>query len=347
MLPSKYLLLYFSVIFFLLLTFPLSSATFKPHLIIRNKHGIPNNPETPTTPPAGNANPPPSDNKSPPIVDQEDEFDPIADDKSTGPNNPPGNAETPPGGSPTQESPTTPPGNKNAPESPPGDGKSAESSGGIDVNVQVNFKGSFSKVFAFGDSFTDTGNAQLLGSLKSFVGKIISQLISARLGDEKLQGFRQCNGKLMVDFLCDDLGLPYLPPFKNESSDFSSGCNFAIGGATALASEFLHRIINTTHSLMWNGTPPNFQTEVDWFNKFLQDLECKGKDEKTCKEDIANGLFWIGDMGGNDYARILGSSGSPFSMKSLAETTCGLVTKLLTVGLPIYLYILLCTILKD
>lgn len=146
---SKYLLLYILAIFFLLSTFHLSSATLKPRLIARNKHGIPGTPDTPIIPAGGTGDNLPADNASPPLhgdvtptedeeeefdpiaddqtlspsispgdapppvalapsVNEEDDFDPIADDKTTGLSGASGNTETPtfpPGGAPTQELP--------------------------------------------------------------------------------------------------------------------------------------------------------------------------------------------------------------------------------------------------
>nr|POE66016.1 gdsl esterase/lipase [Quercus suber] len=37
----------------------------------------------------------------------------------------------------------------------------------------------------------------------------------------------------------------------------------------------------------------------------------QGKDEDACKLELGKALFWIGEMGGNDYARLFASSIGP------------------------------------
>ncbi|KAJ7945496.1 GDSL esterase/lipase [Quillaja saponaria] len=194
-------------------------------------------------------------------------------------------------------------------------------------SAQVNFKGSFSKVYAFGDSYTDTGNAYHLGALKTFVKGIITHNST-----NNLPGYRLSNGRLVIDYLCDALALPPLTPFKDLSTNSSAGVNFAIAGSTALSSDFFinHKI---AHSLMWKAIPESFQTQIDWFHKFIQDTECKGTSLSECKIDFDNSLFWIGEMGGNDYARLYGSTVAVRFLTELAVNhVCKLVTTMLETG---------------
>lgn len=186
----------------------------------------------------------------------------------------------------------------------------------------IEFKGCFSKVFAFGDSFTDTGNAQLMGGFKSFMGFQFSKFFGST--DKSLSGYRQCNGRLVIDFLCESLSLPHLQPYKNSSSDFSSGVNFAIAGATALSSDFFTQF-KIGHSLMWKSIPESFQTQIDWFHRSLS-----GKDEAACKAELEDALIWIGEMGGNDYARLYGSS---IPTQLLTELAVGHVCTLMKVSI--------------
>ncbi|KAL5762253.1 hypothetical protein ACOSP7_018517 [Xanthoceras sorbifolium] len=197
------------------------------------------------------------------------------------------------------------------------------------ATANYSYNGAFSKVFAFGDSFTDTGNAYLLGGLKSsFMGSLLNAFKS--LNSSQLSGNRQCNGRLVVDFLCDSLSIPYLPPYKQSKANFSNGANFAIAGATSLSSDFFTRIKNNHNNLnlLWKGIPSSFQTQLDWFQKFLQDTECKGKPESACKADMENALFWIGGMGRTDYARTFGT-GSTFKIPRLKELTVAHISKFL------------------
>ncbi|XVE63206.1 hypothetical protein DITRI_Ditri07aG0001000 [Diplodiscus trichospermus] len=185
----------------------------------------------------------------------------------------------------------------------------------------TNFSGSFDKVYAFGDSYTDTGNARLLGGLKNLSN--LSPSSNSSFGE------RPSNGRLVVDFLCEDLNISSLPPYKsiseNSSANLSSGVNFATAGATVLTNKFFahYKITNT---LMWQGDPQNFQTQIEWYNKFLSDIACKGKTEEACKEDMGNILFWLGQMGINDYARVLGST---ISLRWVKDMTIAHISKLL------------------
>lgn len=155
-----------------------------------------------------------------------------------------------------------------------------------------NYIGCFQKVYAFGDSYTDTGNAHLLkGHISSSSEKSNNGL---------------CDGHLMVDFLCDALKLPHLPPFQNTSANFQTGANFAIAGSTILPKEDF-----TTKKLtnpFWKGIPMNFQTQIDWFNKLKQQTGCTDTNGRSCHAELENALFWIGSVGVSDYARIQGSS---------------------------------------
>ncbi|XWS16768.1 hypothetical protein CRYUN_Cryun33cG0007500 [Craigia yunnanensis] len=191
----------------------------------------------------------------------------------------------------------------------------------------TNFSSCFDKVYAFGDSYTDTGNAQLLRGLKNFVSGLLS---NGQESSNSSFGQRSSNGWLVVDFLCDALNISSLPPYKSisESSaaNLSSGVNFATAGATVFTSKFFaHYKINNT--LMWQGTPQSFQTQIEWYNKYLSDIACKGKTEEGCKADMGNSLFWLGQIGINDYARVLGST---ISLRWLKDITIAHTSKLLT-----------------
>ncbi|KAK8529334.1 hypothetical protein V6N13_102263 [Hibiscus sabdariffa] len=192
----------------------------------------------------------------------------------------------------------------------------------LNINIKANLSGYFSKVFAFGDSYTDTGNARLLGVLKSYVGGNLNP---------KLLGDRSSNGRMVVDFLCDSLNVPTLQPYKAISyNEFAikgnSGVNFAIGGATSLSGDFFvnHKI---GHTLMWKGIPFGFQTQIEWFNNFVTRIACKGKFEEECKAEVGKHLIWIGQIGVDDFVRVIGSS---VSMRWLTDITINHISKILT-----------------
>lgn len=192
-------------------------------------------------------------------------------------------------------------------------------------NNNVDYKGCFSKIYAFGDSYTDTGNAHSIGGLKSFLGHAFASR-SFYGSTTNLPGHRLCNGKLVIDFLCESLSIPHLPSYELGTS-FSNGANFAIAGSTLLSTDFFGHL-KRSHSLMWKRNPVSIKTQIDWFNKFLIDVECKSRGENECKVNMNDTLFWIGEMGGNDYARIYGS---PIASRLLTEVAVGNICSFLTV----------------
>ncbi|KAL4638793.1 hypothetical protein ACB092_03G172500 [Castanea dentata] len=175
--------------------------------------------------------------------------------------------------------------------------------------AKVDFKDCFNKVYAFGDSDTDTGNAYNLGALKSFISTLFSHAWSPYSSSENsnLSGYRLSNGRLVIDFLCEALNIPHLSAYKDSSANFSGGANFAIAGSTTLSSNLFGHF-NFGNPLMWKPNPESILTQIDWFHSFVGERECQGKDEASCKSELGQALFWIGEIGGNDYARLFASS---------------------------------------
>ena len=160
--------------------------------------------------------------------------------------------------------------------------------------------------------FMLSANAYYLGALKSFISDLFSQAWSPYSSSESsnLSSYRLSNGRLVIDFLCEAIHIPHLSTYKDPSANFSGGTNFAIAGSMALSNNlFCH--FNFGNPLMWKQNPESILTQLDWFDSFVGERECKGKDEDACKSELGKALFWIGDMGGNDYARLFASSIGP------------------------------------
>ncbi|EHA8586320.1 GDSL esterase/lipase LIP-4 [Cocos nucifera] len=84
--------------------------------------------------------------------------------------------------------------------------------------------GSNAVVFNFGDSNSDTGG------LVAGLGYQIS-LPEGRVFFHRPSG-RYCDGRLILDFLCESLKTNYLSPYlESLGSDFRNGVNFAIAGS--------------------------------------------------------------------------------------------------------------------
>lgn len=138
---------------------------------------------------------------------------------------------------------------------------------------------------------------------------------------------RMCDGRLVLDFLCDSLALPPPPPFKS-TADFSMGVNFALAGATSLSSDFFAKY-KIGLNVAWK-MHLSMKMQIDWFNTYYQQHICKGQPLQSCKPDFENALFWIGEMGVNDYSRSFKTS---ISMQMLTDSCILHVNQLLMVCL--------------
>ncbi|KAF8762325.1 hypothetical protein HU200_009502 [Digitaria exilis] len=158
--------------------------------------------------------------------------------------------------------------------------------------------GAFRRVYAFGDSFTDTGNTRSTTGPYSF-GYVSSPPYGATFFHRSTN--RYSDGRLVVDFLAEELSLPsFLPPYLSSYSSSSGnsnsngsddvGVNFAVAGSTAIEHDFFAR-----NNLSFDITPQSIMTQLAWFDAHL--LRAKAN-----KINVADALFWVGEIGANDYA---------------------------------------------
>ncbi|KAF7076234.1 hypothetical protein CFC21_080920 [Triticum aestivum] len=157
----------------------------------------------------------------------------------------------------------------------------------------------FRTVYAFGDSFTDTGNTHSTTGPYSY-GYVSNPPYGATFFHRSTN--RYSDGRLVVDFLATDaLALPsFLPPYLSlagpnatSASSKSSkyyGANFAVAGATAIEHDFFAK-----NNLSVDITPQSIMTELGWFDAHLKARQVK-------KEEIGEALYWVGEIGANDYA---------------------------------------------
>ncbi|CAN6302811.1 unnamed protein product [Urochloa humidicola] len=149
----------------------------------------------------------------------------------------------------------------------------------------------FRRVYAFGDSFTDTGNTHSTTGPYSF-GHVSSPPYGATFFHRSTN--RYSDGRLVVDFLAEELHLPsYLPPYLSAASNASApdgvGVNFAVAGATAIEHDFFAR-----NNLSFDITPQSIMTQLAWFD------DHRRRSNKV--DDVGEALFWVGEIGANDYA---------------------------------------------
>ncbi|CAH8340631.1 unnamed protein product [Eruca vesicaria subsp. sativa] len=174
----------------------------------------------------------------------------------------------------------------------------------------------FNRIYAFGDSFTDTGNSRAgegpagFGHLSSFpYGMTYFKRPTNRYSD----------GRLTIDFVAQSMNLPFLPPYlslrttngSNGTSTDSYGVNFAVSGATVIKHAFF-----AENNLTLDMTPQSLETELGWFEKYLETL---GTNQKVSL--FKDSLFWIGEIGVNDYAYTVGSTVSSDTIRELSIST--------------------------
>ncbi|XP_062182813.1 GDSL esterase/lipase At1g28590-like [Phragmites australis] len=186
----------------------------------------------------------------------------------------------------------------------------------------------YTSIFSFGDSYTDTGNAIILyGPTKPDLwmnkppyGMTFFGHPTGRLSD----------GRLIIDFIAEALGLPLLPPSLAANQSFQQGANFAVAGATAL---------NRTSSYVQGGgvkLPPinvSLSDQLGWFDAMKPSL-CSSP--QACKEFFAKALFVVGELGWNDYGVMLVGGKSVGEVQSyvprLVGVICAATEKLINEG---------------
>ncbi|XP_076902487.1 GDSL esterase/lipase At1g31550-like [Bidens hawaiensis] len=157
----------------------------------------------------------------------------------------------------------------------------------------------YSSIISFGDSIADTGNRKhlALASNKYF------SCDSPPYGQNFVgQPTGRCsNGRLIIDFLADSLGLRLMPPYLNikERSGVATlrqGVNYAVAGTTAMNSTFVEE--QWYGSVVFNRTGC-LRVQLEWFKQSLPFI-C-GSTTSDCKNFIGNSLILVGEIGGNDY----------------------------------------------
>ncbi|KAJ1431714.1 SGNH hydrolase superfamily [Sesbania bispinosa] len=132
----------------------------------------------------------------------------------------------------------------------------------------------YEAIFNFGDSISDTGNADKTHPPfpnNSPYGSTYFKHPAGRMSD----------GRLIIDFIAEAYGLPFVPAYLNltKDQDIKKGVNFAFAGATALDFEYFIR-----NGVDKPATDKSLSIQLGWF-KTIKPSICKSKE---------------GEIGGND-----------------------------------------------
>ncbi|CAL9781643.1 unnamed protein product [Musa acuminata subsp. burmannicoides] len=142
----------------------------------------------------------------------------------------------------------------------------------------------FPAIFSFGDSLQDTGNF-----INTFANTTISKHPWGITYFHKATG-RYSDGRLIIDFIAQALGLPLVPPYRGGGT-FSRGANFAFGGATAQDRKALAGLGLNVTSFM----DRSLFVQIGWFKDLLKvrAIPC-GKCSRTENRTfLGNSLFMM------------------------------------------------------
>uniref|UniRef100_A0ACD6AH69 Uncharacterized protein n=1 Tax=Avena sativa TaxID=4498 RepID=A0ACD6AH69_AVESA len=221
----------------------------------------------------------------------------------------------------------------------------------------------YESIFSFGASFADTGNGNLV-----LAGSSITNPAAHPPYGQTFFGHptgRRSDGRLIIDFVAQQLGLPFLPPSLSHNASFSQGANFAVMGSTALHVGFFrdipaaHPILNTSSSvqLQWfESLKPSLCSPAqgnhplpNLYTVWLIILYIHGDSKlaprfAVCPLELGffdKSLFFMGEFGTNDYRYYTFSGMTPSQVRSIVpdvvraivETTQG-ATTVVVPGVP-------------
>ncbi|KQK17318.1 acetylajmalan esterase [Brachypodium distachyon] len=145
-------------------------------------------------------------------------------------------------------------------------------------------------IYSLGDSITDTGN--LVKEAPPGAFETIKHLpYGVTLG---YPTGRCSDGLLMIDFLAQDMGLPFLNPYLGKNKSFDHGVNFAVAGATAMDPAGLFG----PRSFSMPFTVSSLKLQLRWFKDFLKSSFATDED---IRKRLQSSIVLVGEIGGNDY----------------------------------------------
>ncbi|KAF8643610.1 hypothetical protein HU200_066664 [Digitaria exilis] len=152
----------------------------------------------------------------------------------------------------------------------------------------------YGSIFSFGDSYTDTGNDIVFFNERNLTDPAAGPPYGMTFFRHPTG--RNSNGRLIIDFIADALGLPFVPPFKTYNGSFRQGANFAVAGATALDASFFSFVPSMVQPYIFNAST---NVQLEWFESLKPSL-CSSPGK--CKDFFYKSLFFMGEFGINDYS---------------------------------------------
>lgn len=178
----------------------------------------------------------------------------------------------------------------------------------------------YDRVFSFGDSLTDTGNALHLAAT---AGGPASRPPYGETFFRRATG-RASDGRLVIDFIVEALAVPqptpYLAGATATGADFRRGVNFAFGGATALD---LHFFVSRG---LGSFVPVSLRNQTVWFHNVLRLLGSAREQRKT----MATSLFLVGEIGVNDYFIGLNENRTVGEVRTFVPHVVGAIRSVIT-----------------
>ncbi|PWZ34032.1 GDSL esterase/lipase [Zea mays] len=157
----------------------------------------------------------------------------------------------------------------------------------------------YDSIFSLGDSYADTGNGPVVFGWHALASPVMRPPYGSTFFGRPTG--RNCDGRLVIDFLAESLGLPLVPPFlqaqaqaRHGTGSFRRGANFAVGGATALDASFFHRWDPPGGSVF--PLNASLGVQLQWFQSLKRSLCATPKGML-----LRRSLFFVGAFGANDY----------------------------------------------
>ncbi|KAM3276534.1 hypothetical protein ACQJBY_044754 [Aegilops geniculata] len=152
--------------------------------------------------------------------------------------------------------------------------------------------GRYESIFSFGGSSSDTGNNLIVFPPSDRVNYVLRPPYGTTFFGRPTS--RCSDGRLVIDFIAQHLGLPFVPPSLAHNGSFRQGANFAVSGSTALDAAFFHRLLPRTRKPL----NTSLGVQLRWFESLKPSL-CGTTQE--CETLFSRSLFVVGEFGTNDY----------------------------------------------